>query len=93
MKKCPGEGSFCSSELSMIEERHHDWSCFERKLQEQRLQPKKFVLGQSPDEDGLCSMETKHDRRIVPSQNCLFWQGDYRNKGHKLENCPGFKSQ
>jgi hypothetical protein len=40
-----------------------------RRLQKQRPQPRKTVLGSSPDEDIFCSSETKHDRRTAPRQN------------------------
>jgi hypothetical protein len=36
------------------------------RLEEQRPQPRKYVLGSSPGEGGFCSLETKHNKRAAP---------------------------
>jgi hypothetical protein len=51
---------------SMTEKQHQtNFFVSARKLQEQMLQPYKFVLGLSPSEDVSSSSETKQDRRML----------------------------
>jgi hypothetical protein len=46
-----------------------------------------MVLGSSPGENGLCSAETKHDRRMVRRPKLFVSvRRDYRNRGNKHEN-------
>jgi hypothetical protein len=73
-----------AQKLRPVEDQCQDQRCLilVGRLQEQRPQPQKTVLGLNPSEDGFCSLETNHDRRTAPGPKCLFQQGYYRNKGH-----------
>jgi hypothetical protein len=64
----PGEGGSCSSETKHNRRTAPRPKLFvsERRLQKQRHQTRKIVLGSSPGEDGFYSLETKHDKRTAP---------------------------
>jgi hypothetical protein len=59
---CPGEDVFCTLESDDGRRREELFVSAER-LQEQRSQPQKTVLGLSPDEDVFCTLETDDGRR------------------------------
>jgi hypothetical protein len=61
---------FVARKLSVIQERRQDQSCcFSAKIAGTKARTLKTVLGSSPDEDGFCSLETKHKRRTMRRQN------------------------
>lgn len=43
-----------------------------QRLHKQRPQPPKTILSLC-HEDGFCSSETDHDKRIIKEHNYLFW--------------------
>jgi hypothetical protein len=55
-----------------------------RRLQKERSQPRKSVLGSSPGEDVFYSSETKHDKKERQHLSFLL-QRNYRDKGHNHE--------
>jgi hypothetical protein len=56
--------------LSTIEEWCQDQTClFQKEITEAKTTTMKIVLGSTPDEDGFCSSETKHDRKTMPTEN------------------------
>jgi hypothetical protein len=56
-----------------------------RRLQEQRLQPRKSVLGSSPGLEGSIVRKLSTIKEQRQDKSCLFRRGDYRNKGHSPE--------
>jgi hypothetical protein len=58
---------YVARKLCTIEERRQDQSClFRRGDYRNKTQNPVKLLGSIPSEDGFCSSETKHDRRMVP---------------------------
>jgi hypothetical protein len=63
------------------------------RLQKQRPQPRRTVLGSITGEGVFCTSETKHDRRTAPRPK-LFVSGEEITETKAIipENCPGFES-
>lgn len=73
--------------LRTIGERLQDQICLIRMgdFKKRRPEPREPVLCSSPGEGGLCSYETKHNRKTSPRPSRLFQRVDYRNKGQNPE--------
>jgi hypothetical protein len=55
---------------------------------------KKKVLGSSPDKDGFCSLEIKHDKRTASKTKVTFGKEVIGTNATILNNCPPeFQSQ
>jgi hypothetical protein len=66
--------SKCHETKNLTEKYNTHWGIVQKILSpivitENKATAPKTVLGLSPDEDGFCSSETKHDRRTAPKQN------------------------
>jgi hypothetical protein len=68
-----------AQKLSMIEEQNQYQRC------------SLIVLGLSPGENGCCSLETKHDRRMALRLILFVSKRRSKKQCHNPENCPGFE--
>jgi hypothetical protein len=62
-----------------------------KRLQKKRPEPRRNYMGSIPSEDGFCSLETKHDRRIARSIAVCFNEIT-GTRTMTLKNSPGFES-
>jgi hypothetical protein len=89
----PGEGGSCRSETKQDRRTAPRPNLFisPRRLQEQRLQPRKSVLGSSPSDNAFVARKLSTIEEWRRDKNYLYRQRDYRNKGNKPKIDPAFE--
>jgi hypothetical protein len=87
LSSSPGEGGSCSSETKHDRRTAPKPKLFasKRRLQKERPQPRKTVLGSSASEDGSVSRKLISIEERRQGQSYLFRWGDYRNRDHNHE--------